>query len=120
MILGFLMEQEFSFWSKEAVMKTEGFFPYEETEKRLYLSPDMEEGVKKENEMAMEETREELWLQEETGAILVNKKHLFFSFFINSLTLTSLCSIHNINNYHNYLLYISIFHQCLFYPDYFF
>ena len=48
MILGFLMEQEVSFWSPYAVMRTEGFFPYEETEKVVYLSPDMEEGIRKE------------------------------------------------------------------------
>lgn len=74
MILGFLMEQEFSFWSKETVMKTEGFFPYKEAENLFYLSTDMEEGLRKENEMALEGTKEEFWLQDETGFILAKEK----------------------------------------------
>ena len=73
MILGFLMEQEFIVWSKEAVVKTEGFFPYEE-EKMLSLSKDMEESFRKENEMALIGTEEEFWLQDDTGEILVNEK----------------------------------------------
>lgn len=74
MILGFLMEQEVSFWYQDAVMRTEGFFPYEETEKVVYLSPDMEEGIRKENEMALEGTREEFWLQGEMGFVLAKEK----------------------------------------------
>ena len=74
MVLGFLMEQEVSFWKKEAVMKTEGFFPYEENEKRFYLSTDREEELRKENEMALKETKEEVWLQEGEEFMLVKEK----------------------------------------------
>ena len=73
MILGFLMEQEFSIWSKEAVMKNEGFFPYEETEKLFSISADMEEELRKENEMALG-TKEEVWLQDESGFVLEKEK----------------------------------------------
>ena len=73
MILGFLMEQEFSIWSKEAVMKNEGFFPYEETEKLFSISADMEEELRKENEMALG-TKEEVWLQDDSGFVLEKEK----------------------------------------------
>ena len=74
MVLGFLMEQEFPFRSKETTMKTEGFFPYKEQETLFRLEPDREEELRKENEMALQETKEEFLLQESGEFVVANKK----------------------------------------------
>ena len=62
MILGLLMEQEFSIWNQKPIMKADGFLPYENREDFIVLNGEMQEKFQKENENAVIGTKEEFML----------------------------------------------------------
>lgn len=62
MILGFLMEQEFTGWNPKPVMKAEGFLILEEQDEFLIPEGEMEKKMWEENELAVLGTKEEFLL----------------------------------------------------------
>ncbi len=74
MILGLMMEQEFSIWNREPVMRTDGFLPYEKLDEFLVLDGDMQEKLREENEMAVLGTKEEFILDGSQEFVPVQEK----------------------------------------------
>lgn len=74
MILGFLMEENTSWWKSKTVMKAEGFLPYEESERYIALEESMEEALLRENEQILPETKEEVILDNGEEFVPVKKK----------------------------------------------
>ena len=62
MILGFLLEENNSWWKPKAEVKAEGFLPYEDLESYIALEESMEEALLRENEQILPETKEEVIL----------------------------------------------------------
>lgn len=61
-ILGLLMEQELSVWSRKPAVRVDGFLPYEEVEELVVLSEELEDKLRKENETgALGEKEEFFW-----------------------------------------------------------
>ena len=74
MILGVLLEEKNPWWSSQMVVKTEGFLTFEEDEVFLLPEDSMEEAIRKENELAISGTKEEVIIG--TGFVPAEEKQM--------------------------------------------
>jgi len=74
MILGFLLEQDNSWWKSKAVMKIEGFLPYEESDSYIVLEESIEEALLWENEQMLPENKEEVILDDNKEFVPIKEK----------------------------------------------
>lgn len=74
MILGVLLEEKNPWWSSQMVVKTEGFLTFEEDEVFLLPEDSMEEAIRKENELAIPGTKEEVIIG--TGFVPAEEKQM--------------------------------------------